>query len=182
MLLKTLVSIFILGISTQVSTAQGLSARDCADIYTTYGVKSAGCPENSFVMNQEQPLRQNWAQQPTAAEKQSHVFFRRGGTSLDREARIQIESLAQLLNTELMQTTCLMLVGHSDSIGGKRSNMRLSAARTATVQKALQSLMIAPDRLRQVTAMGEDAPLSTMSPHSPWQRRVEIRAKNCAAN
>lgn len=178
MLFRVLICSILMGIMAHTALGQALSARDCAEIYATYGVQPSSCPTQGR-MASSLPTQQAWAQAPTQAERQSHIFFRAGGTALDSSALAQIESLSKLLNTDLLQDTCLMLVGHSDSIGDPRSNMRLSAARTAVVHNALQTRISTPSRITRVEARGEEAPLRSMRPANPWQRRVEIRAKKC---
>lgn len=181
MLFRVLIGSVFMGIIAQIALAQGLSARDCVEIQATYGVQPIACTNlNSDTMSIKTPHGR--ARTPSIAEQQSHIFFQRGGTTLDHAALEKIEHLSRLLNADFLKNTCIMLVGHSDSIGPSHSNMRLSAARIAVVHNVLETHLTVTGRIRKLEARGEDDPLLTMQPNSAWQRRVEIRARDCSAN
>lgn len=64
-----------------------------------------------------------------------NIFFDTGKVELKPESNAALDEVAQLLKSR--STLRLMVVGHTDSVGGLDRNMRLSADRAAAVVKAL---------------------------------------------
>ncbi|WP_294222163.1 OmpA family protein [uncultured Shimia sp.] len=133
---------------------------------TQCGLPSAGSPSSS----------------PTALSNEvleSHIFFPQGGTSLNDDAQVQLAVLLSVLNTSVMQSACLRLIGHSDSSGGEDANKALALKRAETVAAALRDGLKDPSRIRTVGSAGEARPLSGLESTSVHNRRVEIQAKTC---
>lgn len=155
---------------TMLHTAE-LSVEACQTIHAQYGITPEGCthPERST---------QNTAGlAPEVYE--SHVFFTKGGAALDDVALGQITLLAQVLDTTLLRDACLRLIGHSDTSGNTEANYQLAIKRAEAVQAELYKHMSDQARIVEIAAKGEAAPLPNVAGTSPWQRRVEIRARSC---
>ncbi|WP_270725974.1 OmpA family protein [Shimia sp. Alg240-R146] len=145
----------------------------CARVYEQYGVRSEEC-----ALTDEPPT----ALQATAISdetRESHVFFTRGGAVLDDDARLQLAALVQVLETSVMSRACLHLIGHSDTTGSSDRNEDLSKKRAEAVASALRAGLSDATRVREVSAHGEGTPLPGMSGRSPFNRRVEILARDC---
>ena len=155
------------------SAATALNEADlCARAVKQYGVEPARCglpsPGPSSAPNalSEEVL-------------ESHIFFPQGGASLNDDAQVQLAVLLSVLNTSVMQSACLRLIGHSDSSGGENANKALALKRAETVAAALRDGLKDPSRIRSVGSAGEALPLSGLESASVHNRRVEIQAKTC---
>tara|TARA_R110002020_G_scaffold26217_3_gene84785 strand:- start:1450 stop:1989 length:540 start_codon:yes stop_codon:yes gene_type:complete len=156
-------------------SAQALSAQECREIRSTYGLTLPQCGTGGAITETALPSG------PTERDRESSIFFSGGGATLDPAAQRQILRLAQVLNTRPLRTSCLKLVGHSDSSGDAGVNLEMGARRAAAVRDMLGNLLDTPARIEAVESAGETRPLAQLPPDSPWQRRVEIRAKLCPA-
>lgn len=97
------------------------------------------------------------------------IYFDTGKATLQSESTPALEEIAKLLqaNTSLR----LILVGHTDNVGGMESNMKLSSDRAAAVAAALTgTFRIEQGRLR-AHGVGPLAPVAS-------NRTEEGRAKN----
>ncbi|WP_353309110.1 OmpA family protein [Shimia sp. NS0008-38b] len=161
-------------LSTHAQTAE----ETCAQIGQTNGAQSTICGAVSGALQTDARAP---SKGPVSAEvEESHIFFTRGGTSLDEGARAQLTALVAVLNTDLMRTACLRLIGHSDSSGGRATNDALALKRATTVGDVLRAGLDDPSRVREVISAGESQPLPDLPSVSPQNRRVEIRAKTCS--
>lgn len=164
--------------------AIGLTAQDCLNIKDVYGWAPDGCElrKTDIAVSVEAALQKSQTlqtTQPTDQQIENHIFFPAGGTNLDSTARQQIEVLSQLFNGEVLGGACLALVGHSDTSGGEIANMQVAQARADAVGNEIRQRLSKPQKLERVLAVGESLPLANLSPRSKWQRRVEIRARDC---
>lgn len=172
-------------IATQPALAQTLSATDCAQIQATYGVLPSSCtqpnaatasgrPPGDFSGSAAVPITE-----PTQEMRQSNIFFAARGAELDATALLQLQRLADLLNSPEMQRVCLRLTGHSDATGGNLVNTEMGAKRAAIVRNRLTLLLNNPARIEIVESLGEESHLPGLSIESPWQRRVTLWARDC---
>lgn len=188
-MLTRYVSILLLCL-TGPAMGQGLSASDCVQIQTSYGVTPTRCqsilgtgPGGTVSQLETSLTRQNGSvpqlAEPTREMRQNSIFFTRSGTELSPGALLQIQRLAELLNSPAMQRVCLKLTGHSDSSGSNLVNMEIGAKRAAAVRNRLALLLNNANRIEVVQSLGEDSPLLGLNPGSVWQRRVTIWARDC---
>ncbi|WP_165586955.1 OmpA family protein [Pseudaestuariivita atlantica] len=88
-----------------------------------------------------------------------------------------LTQVSQVLRSDAMSELCLLLVGHTDSLGSATYNESLSARRARAVKLYLEGVAgVSPTRLG-TSGMGESEPLSGLAPDDPRNRRVEILAK-----
>lgn len=166
------------------TVAFGLTKQECIDIKAVYGWTPDGCTTSTSETAVSKPASKapstlEPTNAPTPEQVESHIFFPKGGSALDATALAQVKALAQILNGEVLGNACLALVGHSDASGGKVTNMSVSQARAEAVGAALREQLVLPQKLERVVAVGETMPLENLSDRSKWQRRVEIRARDC---
>lgn len=112
--------------------------------------------------------------------RQNNVFFTQSGDKLTPEAILQLQRLAEVLNSPTMSHTCIKLVGHSDSSGSELINMEVGTKRAIAVRNRLALLLQNPSRIEVTKSMGETRPLEGLPAESSWQRRVEIWARDCS--
>ena len=86
------------------------------------------------------------------------VFFPAGGTVLVGDARDNLRRVANFMRQEAHRT--LELRGHSDSVGSRAANLRLSRQRAEAVRDHLIELGVEPRRLK-VRALGERDPIAS---------------------
>lgn len=156
------------------SAATALNEADlCARAVEQYGVEPARCGL---------PSAGSPSSSPTALSDEvleSHIFFPQGGASLNDDAQVQLAVMLSVLNTSVMQSACLRLIGHSDSSGGEDANKALALKRAETVAAALRDGLKDSSRIRTVGSAGEALPLSGLESTSVHNRRVKIQAKTC---
>jgi outer membrane protein OmpA-like peptidoglycan-associated protein len=162
--------------------AIGLTVQECAEIKAVYGWAPESCV--SLSANAQAagapPVSVPQTTEPTSQQLENHIFFPGGGTALDSKALQQIDTLSQLLNGTVLGNACIALVGHSDTSGGEVANMQVAQSRAEAVGAAFRSRLNNPLKIERVLSAGESLPLENISPRSRWQRRVEIRARDCA--
>lgn len=157
------------GFASQAMTSQEL----CARVYEQYGVRTEECdlgPAHSPASAKTDI---------TAEQRESHVFFERGGTTLDDEAKLQLAILVQVLEAPLMQRACLRLIGHSDTSGSAVRNQEIALQRAQVVAEVLRAGLQDDNRIRDISSEGETRPIPGVPGNSGLNRRVEIQAKDC---
>ncbi|EDN71913.1 OmpA family protein [Beggiatoa sp. SS] len=102
------------------------------------------------------------------------VFFKTGKAKLLPEGEQQITEFVELIQ-EYDDSRAIAVEGHTDNRGSKAYNQRLSKRRAETVQNALITKGIEPNRLI-IKGFGEKEPLTTNATKNGRQqnRRVEI--------
>ncbi len=94
------------------------------------------------------------------------------------ESQPFLDQLGQALRTEQAKNEKLVIEGHTDAIGERTYNQRLSELRAASVRNYLvKSHQIDPARLVTV-GRGEDTPLPEVKPTASKNRRVQFRKAN----
>ncbi|SFL19349.1 Outer membrane protein OmpA [Shimia haliotis] len=163
-----------------------VNADRCAIFFALTGRVDAGCkqpdpdgygalrklsPEPAF-SKQAAPLR-------TMAEEQGYfVRFAFNSDQLTEEYSAHLDRLAQVLGSVALQSSCLKLVGHTDSVGGLAYNLKLSEKRASQVAAYLVAKGgLLPARL-STEARGETVGLPGVPGAHPLNRRVEILAKS----
>lgn len=168
---------------TPFAGASAMTSQQCQNMKEVYGQTPDSCTaivqDVSFAI--EAPTRVVPENEPTALQRQNHVFFTRGGSALDPTALQQIQILATLMNGVALGDACVALIGHSDTSGSEAANTQIAMARAETVGRAIAAALEDPNRIEKVISLGEVMPLENLSPQSRWQRRVEIRARDCAS-
>ncbi|MGC4119995.1 MAG: OmpA family protein [Myxococcales bacterium] len=105
------------------------------------------------------------------------IYFDTGSSTLKPESEPALKEIAKLLGAEA--TLKLWVVGHTDSVGGLESNVKLSQARAEAVRTALTTQHgIAAERL-SAQGCGPLAPVATNSSDEgkAKNRRVELVAQ-----
>lgn len=143
----------------------------CIGLQQKYGLRSPACADST----PQDPRLQGL----TAETLESHIFFTQGGSRLSRAAKAQLEVLAAVLETPPMDTACLKLIGHSDTVGGEAANQRLALRRAEAVAGFLDAQLNAPGRIEDISSEGELRPLDGQPGAAAVNRRVEIRARTC---
>ncbi len=106
---------------------------------------------------------------------ESDIFFTSGSWHLDPERFEALEHIAGILQKPVYSAR---IVGHTDSTrSSKISNLRLSAARAATVRRMLEHLAGFPPGKLISIGVGSSQPLPEFSQGDPRQRRVDILIK-----
>ncbi len=101
------------------------------------------------------------------------IEFEFNSHRLTARAVEQLDEVARALELKTLRHYSFAVQGHTDSVGGRDYNRRLSVKRAGSVKRTLVSAGIAEHRLVDV-GMGEDYPLPDMSPDDGRNRRVEI--------
>ncbi|MEM6308503.1 MAG: hypothetical protein AAF754_00525 [Pseudomonadota bacterium] len=112
-------------------------------------------------------------------QRENNIFFLEGGVVVNDAVRAKIEELAMILRSSLFQGTCIQLVGHSDAVGDEALNFQLGLQRAQVVASEL-SVVVNKQRIAHVTSNGELALLPNIPPSHPYQRRVEVRVRDCS--
>ncbi len=102
------------------------------------------------------------------------VTFSTGSATISGEFYATLDSVATVLNK--YNQTLVDITGHTDSVGQRNYNYRLSESRASSVAGYLQSRKVNSTRFR-VTGQGPDSPVATNNSASGRQanRRVTIQ-------
>ncbi|MBO9475422.1 OmpA family protein [Shimia sp. R10_1] len=111
--------------------------------------------------------------------RESHIFFKAGGTRLDDAAQLKIAKLIAVLDTSVLKSACIQLIGHSDTSGDRSANRALALSRAETIAAVLRDGLQDAERIESVVSSGETQPLPQINGSNPLNRRVEIRARSC---
>ena len=107
-----------------------------------------------------------------------NIQFEFDSSRLTPEAMATLDRVADVLNSELMRDTAIVVEGHTDAIGSEDYNLSLSTQRALSVQFYLvEQHSISMDRL-QVTGKGEVELYDPANPTGALNRRVEFTNLN----
>lgn len=101
------------------------------------------------------------------------IEFEFNSHRLTARALEQLDQVAKALELETLRHFSFAVQGHTDSVGGRDYNRRLSLKRAGSVKRTLVAAGIGEHRLVDV-GMGEDYPRPGMRPDDGRNRRVEI--------
>jgi len=107
------------------------------------------------------------------------LFFSSGTDDLDSTSRTHLEELASFL---IRCPRCTVAIeGHTDNVGNREANHRLSLRRAEVVKAYLVRRGVDPDAV-SVAGKGEGSPLTENSSGESrqWNRRVEVILENLA--
>ncbi len=124
-------------------------------------------PRPTQAARPSQPVRQQY----TAAFE---INFEFGSTRLTRDARDILDRVGAVLSSAQAGDARFLIVGHTDSVGSARSNLRLSRARAASVVDYLTRVHGVSSRRLEAVGRGESEPLNRRNPAAAENRRVEI--------
>ena len=105
------------------------------------------------------------------------IFFATGTSRLSPASVKRLNMLVEILNEN--PQFCVNLVGHTDSLGNYKANMKLSVARAAAAQSYLLSVGINKNRI-VTEGFGPDKPL-VVNKTEAWRatnRRVDLILKS----
>lgn len=102
------------------------------------------------------------------------IHFAPGSAHLDHRDRAILKDLGHALESRNLKGKKFLIVGHTDAVGSRHANQKLSEHRAKAVRHFLLShFAISPKRL-VATGLGEERLLKPGHPTSKANRRVEI--------
>ena len=101
------------------------------------------------------------------------IEFEFNSHQLTARALVQLDEVAKALELSTLRHFSFAVQGHTDGVGGRDYNRRLSLKRAGSVKRTLVAAGIDAQRLVDV-GMGEDFPLPGIKPDDGRNRRVEI--------
>ncbi|MDB4558973.1 OmpA family protein, partial [Amylibacter sp.] len=110
---------------------------------------------------------------------ENNIFFRNGGDKLDAQAIQKLDTLGQILNTDILNSACLRLVGHSDASGPANLNAEMGLKRANVVAQYLRPKLADDLRIQEVMSDGETNTIQGIEPENALNRRVTIYARKC---
>lgn len=113
---------------------------------------------------------------PVADIAAIHVTFAFNSAQLSPETVPTLQQLAEALKSGELETSCIQIEGHTDSIGRDSYNLRLSQRRAESVVRYLvQQMGVKADRV-SAAGKGEQEPIATNATDAGRQknRRVQI--------
>ena len=129
--------------------------------------------------NSTRGLRLNQEGTSPATEQQSplaslNITFEFGSSALTADARQQLQTLGEALNSSALQNDAFLIEGHTDSVGSAQYNQFLSERRAMVVMQYLvDHSHVSAGRLK-AEGRGEKRLLDEQSPKSATNRRVQI--------
>jgi outer membrane protein OmpA-like peptidoglycan-associated protein len=182
------VSTALTTVSPSPATAQSRAAMQvCADILAQYGIAPEGCdPQDDVYKKPDKKTEPIPASQSTSnlsstqqELNENNVFFRKGGDRLDAQAIQKLDTLGKVLNTSVLNTACIRLVGHSDASGPSNINTEMGIKRANVVAQYLRQRVQDSARIQEVKSAGEDELIQGLAPEDALHRRVTIYARKC---
>jgi OmpA-OmpF porin, OOP family len=104
------------------------------------------------------------------------VRFAFDSAELLPESRPYLDSVGEMLRLPRAQGKRVLIVGHTDALGGEVYNQVLSERRAAAVRAYLAGRFGIPAELLLVEGEGKHEPLPGLDPRAPQNRRVEFHA------
>ena len=101
-----------------------------------------------------------------------NVFYETGSYELKRESKVELMKLVQFMNTN--PTVVIEISGHTDNVGVKRDNQKLSENRAGEVYKFLVDQAVSEDRMKY-KGNGDTKPLK--SNDTNWGRAQNRRTE-----
>ncbi|MEM7056168.1 MAG: OmpA family protein [Pseudomonadota bacterium] len=105
------------------------------------------------------------------------IHFAFDSADIGQDYRSHLDSLAKVLQTSLLERTCLRVVGHTDSVGSADYNLMLSERRADMVRDYLVMAGGIPETRILMQGSGEQVPLGGVDPMHPQNRRVEFQIR-----
>ncbi len=97
-----------------------------------------------------------------------------GSSALTANAKMQLRTLGEALNSSALASDAFLIEGHTDSIGSAQYNQALSEKRAMVVKRYLvDSTGVRASRLK-AEGRGETRLLDTQAPASATNRRVQV--------
>ncbi len=111
------------------------------------------------------------------SENGYYVQFAFDSALLEPQFVGHLKRLSDVLNVQAMSTSCLKIIGHTDTVGDAAYNLKLSERRANTVASYLREKQgISATRLA-TEAAGETLPLPAIKGDDALNRRVEFATK-----
>ncbi len=110
-----------------------------------------------------------------------YVHFAFDSAKLEPEFKEHLNRLSDVLKVQAMSATCLKIIGHTDTVGDKKYNKRLSQRRANTVATYLKVQRNIPSSRLLLEAAGEDRPLPNIRGDDALNRRVEFVTKESSS-
>jgi len=101
------------------------------------------------------------------------IQFEFGSAKLMEQSKVLLDNLANAMKGNVLAKYSFDVEGHTDSIGDKSYNLRLSNLRAQSVISYLTSRGVSRDRLIAI-GKGSSSPLLAENPEAPENRRVRI--------
>ena len=105
------------------------------------------------------------------------IHFAFDSADIGQDYQDHLNSLAKVLQTSLLEKTCLKVVGHTDSVGSADYNLALSESRAGMVRNFLVATGGIPEARVVMQGSGEQVPLDGVDPMHPQNRRVEFQIR-----
>lgn len=103
-----------------------------------------------------------------------NITFEFGSSALTANAKVQLRTLGEALNSSALASDAFLIEGHTDSIGSAQYNQALSEKRAMVVKRYLvDSTGVSAGRLK-AEGRGETRLLDTQAPASATNRRVQV--------
>jgi outer membrane protein OmpA-like peptidoglycan-associated protein len=105
------------------------------------------------------------------------INFAFGSAEIPRSERWKVENIGDAINQLLNRNpdAIVLIEGHTDAVGSRANNQRLSEARAASLKRDLRRYFGVPSYNLETVGYGEDFPI-VPTPYEEWRnRRVTLR-------
>lgn len=165
-------------ISTQVTqTKHNKSDEAVTALELFFGLKTKaflpGKPEQRQRLIEVKAKRQGYVKSSrsgVAIDKE--MIFRTGSAELNNRTKKRLETIAKLYKRHTREIKSIIIEGHTNDIGTRQNNMKLSNKRANSVRRELVRQGV-PSWVIKATGYGEYHLLPKVAPSSPLNRRVE---------
>jgi len=118
-----------------------------------------------------------------AAESKDGYFvqFAFDSSLLEPQFKAHLNRLSEVLKVQAMASSCIKIIGHTDTVGDRPYNRMLSKRRAETVSSYLKLKRGIPSKRISIEAAGETRPLPDIRGEDALNRRVEFATKESAS-
>ena len=120
------------------------------------------------------------SEKPTPPSIDLYINFKFDSAELEPEAMVALRSLGTALRDPRLKDAKILILGHTDAVGGDDYNMALSERRAEAVRKFLVAVYDVDTTRLQAIGRGKSELKDPSHPQDAINRRVEIR--NMAEN
>jgi OOP family OmpA-OmpF porin len=133
----------------------------------------SGAVRTASVSNSSAAYRPKSGRVAPVSSLDMRITFQNGSADMTDRGRVNAREFARALASPQLQNRRFAVEGHTDAVGGRDYNMKLSEDRAASVAAYLKTLGVGADRI-EAKGYGFDKPLPSLPSTAAANRRVEI--------
>jgi outer membrane protein OmpA-like peptidoglycan-associated protein len=116
----------------------------------------------------------SWRQLEGLAQMNVEIDFEYNASAIEPESYRTIGLIAEALHHPILQGHKFLIVGHTDSTGDPKYNLKLSQKRADSIKRALVAVFALPEQHLFTVGVGAELPVDSTDPKAAKNRRVQL--------